>query len=210
MQGEHGTDWYGVPRRATSWAGVTQCVARWIDHISTAAGSVAAVLTAALAVLTLALVIARYCFDWNHTGWEEFKWHCFGAAVLLGGALCLARDGHVRMDLIYGRLPPRARAAIDLVAMLVVVLPFCLIVVHYGTSGALDSLERGEVSRNAGGLPYRWIPRSFIPFGFAVLALQAIAVAMRAVVVIIGGTKTDGDGDGDGDDDGADSKESAT
>jgi len=173
------------------WAGALQAAAGWIAAVARSAAATAALLVAVLAVLTVVLVVARYCFGWNHTGWEEFKWHCFGAAVMLGGAWCLERDGHVRMDLVYARLPPRGKAAIDLAAMLVVVVPFCLVVAYYGTTGALDSFERGEISRNAGGLPHRWIIRSTIPLGFALLGLQAVAVAMRSLVVVVGGVQVD-------------------
>ncbi len=37
----------------------------------------------------------------------------------------------------------------------------------------------GEGSPDPGGLPYRFLLRAFIPLGFALLALQAAAQAIR-------------------------------
>ena len=187
---ERGVWWYGKPRLVSSWARACARLAGWLGTLATGAAVVAATLTAALAVLTLGLVVARYCFAWNDAGMEELKWHLFGTAVMLGGAWCLAHDGHVRMDLVYGRLSKRARAAIDALGILLLVLPFCALVAWYGSHTALDSFDRGELSRDAGGLTNRWIIRATVPLGFALLGLQGLAQFLRAVVVVVGGTRS--------------------
>lgn len=188
---EPGVWWYGgKPRLGAAWARCAARLADWLGWLATGAAAVAAALTGLLALLTLALVVARYCFAWNDTGLEELKWHLFGTAVMLGGAWCLAHDGHVRMDLVYGRLPRRARAVIDALAMLLIVLPFCGLVAWYGAEQTLDSFERGELSRNAGGLTNRWFIRSTIPIGFTLLGLQGLAQLLRALVVAVGGARS--------------------
>lgn len=45
---------------------------------------------------------------------------------------------------------------------------------------------RGERSPNEGGLEARWIVKSFIPLGFALLMLQALAHIGRKILVIMG------------------------
>jgi TRAP-type mannitol/chloroaromatic compound transport system permease small subunit len=42
-----------------------------------------------------------------------------------------------------------------------------------------QSWLRAESSPNPGGLPYRWALKSLIPLGFALLALQGLAHALR-------------------------------
>lgn len=181
--------WYGRPRLTAGWARGCARLATWLGSVAAGAAGIAAALIAALAVLTVALVVLRYCFGWNHTGLEELKWHLFGTAVMLAGAWCLARDGHVRMDLIYSRLPPRARAAVDCLGLALIVLPLCALVVWYGSAMTIDSFERGELSRDAGGLSHRFAIRAMVPLGFALLGLQGLAQLLRSLVVVLGGPR---------------------
>lgn len=119
-----------------SWRSVLsagcQGISRWSAWWATLAG----VLTLGLALLTVALVVARYAFAWTLNGWDELRWHLFGAIFLLAMAGCLSAGGHVRVDVLQQRLSPRVRAGIDLVLTLLVLVPFCVVMLWYGSRNA--------------------------------------------------------------------------
>jgi TRAP-type mannitol/chloroaromatic compound transport system permease small subunit len=61
-------------------------------------------------------VVARYVFD-SPTVWaDQLSILIFGGFFIMGGAYTMLGDGHVRMDLIYRRLPSdQVRAVVDVV-----------------------------------------------------------------------------------------------
>lgn len=150
-------------------------------------------------VLLMALVIGydvamRYLFHSGSVALQELEWHLFALIFLLGAAYTLRHDGHVRVDMIYRSrfMGARRRALVDLAGTLLFLLPFCWLVI----SGSLPFVENAwsmhEGSPDPGGLPARWLLKAAIPFGFALLLLQGIAMAIRSVQVLFGdGTAQD-------------------
>lgn len=69
-----------------------------------------------IAIMTILVieVVARYVFD-SPTVWaNQLSILIFGGFFIMGGAYTMLGDGHVRMDLIYRRLPGnRVRAVFD-------------------------------------------------------------------------------------------------
>ena len=51
----------------------------------------------------------------------------------------------------------------------------------------MQSYRIGEGSPDPGGLPYRFIIKAFIPAGFVLLALQSLALTLRALQPFFGG-----------------------
>ncbi len=115
------------------WRRIVMVGCAGIERWSTRWAMLAGWLVLGLAVLTVALVIARYGFGWTHNGWDEVRWHLFSAAFLLAMAGCFASNGHVRVDVVHQRLSPRVRAAIDLTLTLLVLLPWCVVMIGYGS-----------------------------------------------------------------------------
>jgi TRAP-type mannitol/chloroaromatic compound transport system permease small subunit len=106
---------------------------------------------------------------------------------LLAAAWTLQAGGHVRVDVFYAEASPRTRAWIDVFGTLVFLLPFAAAVFwlslpYVGRSWAV--LER---SPEASGLPFVYLLKTLIPVFAALMALQGVAQAVRAVVVLRGG-----------------------
>ncbi|WP_271407621.1 TRAP transporter small permease subunit [Pseudomonas sp. Q1-7] len=106
------------------------------------------------------------------------------AYFLLGGAYSMQLDAHVRMDLVYGRFGPRARALIDV--MTVGFLLFYLALLLYGgISSTQYALEYKETSYSA------WSPQMapikvLMTFGVLLMLLQAIACLFRDLAIVLG------------------------
>jgi len=108
----------------------------------------------------------------------------FGILFMMSGAYTLSRNGHVRADLLYRMLSPRAQAALDLVLYLAFFLPGIAALVYAGWEFAGKSWAIREASSVTGsGLPV-WPVKAFIPLAGALLLLQAFAEMARCLICL--------------------------
>ncbi len=94
-----------------------------IDALSTWIGKAFAWL---ILILTLGIsyeVIVRYVFRAPTTWAFDFSYINYGALFLMAGAYTLARNGHVRGDVLYRLWKPRTQASFDLVLYIIFFLP---------------------------------------------------------------------------------------
>ncbi|MBF0169869.1 MAG: TRAP transporter small permease subunit [Nitrospinae bacterium] len=164
-------------------------IARFLDSLAEGTGRAVAWLALALTALTVYDVVARYAFQSGSVALQEAEWHIFAVLFLLAAAYTLKHDAHVRVDILYGRLGPRGKGIVDLLGTLLLLLPFCLLMI--GTSWEFVSLswEMGESSSDPGGLPYRWLLKGMIPLGFLLVALQGVAQAIHALRAVVTGAE---------------------
>lgn len=153
---------------------------RAFERFADTLGVISAVLLLGLVANVFYDVVMRYLFNDVSIGMQELEWHLFSAIFLLGTAYALKVDGHVRVDLVYERLPPRRQALIDMVGTVVFIWPFCLLVADYGIDFAAEAYSIGEISGDPGGLPMRWIIKGMIPLAFACVVVTSIGFLLRA------------------------------
>jgi TRAP-type mannitol/chloroaromatic compound transport system permease small subunit len=129
----------------------------------------------------------RYLLQSGSVAAQELEWHLFALIILLGAGYTLKHDEHVRVDLLYAssRLSDRHRALIDIIGNLCFLLPFAVLVVWSSLPFAYSSFVGAEVSPDPGGLTNRWLLKAAIPFGFMLLALQALANSSRAILKLL-------------------------
>jgi TRAP-type mannitol/chloroaromatic compound transport system permease small subunit len=147
---------------------------------------VAAYLWVLLVLVIVFAVTLRYVFGRGSIMLEEIQWHIYGVGFILALSYALVVDRHVRIDVLAERLPVRARAWIELVGLLLFLIPFCLAVIVEAMPFVLRSWQLNEVSAAPGGLPYRWVAKSFIIWGFSLLLLAAIARLLRVTALLFG------------------------
>ena len=93
------------------------------------------------------------------------------------------RDEHVRVDIFYREMSVKRRAIVNLFGVLFFIFPLCAFFVIEGLDYVSASWSIKEVSRNAGGLPFPFVPLLksallFMPFA---VALQGLSMALRSV-----------------------------
>ena len=159
---------------------VSQFFVRGVDALSVRLGQLAAWMLVLACALSAGNALIRYTFNLGSNAWLEAQWYLFGAAVFLGAPALLKLNEHVRVDVIYGSRAPRTRAWIDLLGLLLVLLPVCLITGWLSIHMVHDSYVQQEVSPSAGGL-LRWPIKGMIPLGFALLALQSVSEIIKRV-----------------------------
>jgi TRAP-type mannitol/chloroaromatic compound transport system permease small subunit len=176
--------------QATSldWRGHVKALlalSRAIDAMNAYLGRFADVCVVLATVISAGNAMMRYAFDQSSNAWLEIQWYLFGAIFLLAAGYTLKHNGHVRIDIIYGRFSARTQAWIDLLGSLLFLLPLCGLIVWLAWPGFVDSFVSGETSPDAGGL-IRWPVRLLIPLGFALLALQGVAEIIKRIAFLRG------------------------
>lgn len=165
-------------------------LARAIDRLNETVGRVVIWLVLAAVLISAGNAMMRYGANMSSNAWLEIQWYLFSLIFLLGAGYTLKHDGHVRIDVLYGRFTPRARAGIDLAGHLLFLLPMASLIGWLGWTGFHQALSIGEMSSDAGGL-MRWPIRLAIPLGFLLLALQGIAEAIKRAAFLFDGVARD-------------------
>lgn len=162
-----------------------QRLAGAIDALNRRVGRAVAWLIGASVLISAGNAIVRKALDTSSNAWLEVQWYLFAAAFLGGAGYVLLVDEHVRIDALAQRFPPRVRAAIDAVALVLFVLPLCALMIALGGELAWNAWVHDEMSYNAGGLP-RWPVYACMPAGFVLLALQAVSELIKRVAFLRG------------------------
>lgn len=159
-----------------------------IDKLNDAIGRTVCWLVVVMIAVASFNSIARYSgrflgLQLSSNALLELQWYLFSLLFLLGAAYTLRHDGHVRVDLLYGRLSPRGKAWIDLIGTLVVLLPFSGLMLWLCWPAVRNSWRIGEVSPDPGGLP-RYPIKTMILVAFLLLILQGIAITIRKIALL--------------------------
>lgn len=156
---------------------------RRIDAVTAFVGRMMSWVAIALITIGVYNVLARYIGA--HLGMQlssnaliEAQTQAFDLIFLLGAAYLLQHDGHIRIDFAYATASARLRAWIDVLGGVLLLLPFCCVVLWYSWGYVARSWNRLEVSPNPGGLPLYPI-KTVILLAFALLLLQGVSEVIK-------------------------------
>src|SRR5262245_3818336 len=156
----------------------------FIDSLSTWVGKAFAWL---ILVLTLGIsyeVFVRKFLAAPTTWAFDFSYINYGALFLMAGAYTLARNGHVRADVIYRFWRPRLQAAMDLVLYIIFFLPAVGALIYSGWNYAKFSIQFKEVSIfSPAGVPVFPL-KTLIPLTGVLLLIQGTAEIIRCILCI--------------------------
>ncbi len=133
-------------------------------------------------------VFVRYALR-DPTSWAfDLSYLMYGTLFMMGGAYTLARDSHVRGDVIYRLWKPKTQARVEFVVYIFFFFPGILALVFAGTDYALESWSynygRGEVSINSpAGVPISQF-KTVLPVAGALLFFQGLAQVCRCIICI--------------------------
>ena len=160
-------------------------LSRLIDKISTGVGKLTMWLILVTTLISAGNALMRKIFNISSNSMLEIQWYLFAAVFMLGAGYGLLKNSHVRIDFISSKLSHRARNWVDVIGIVVVLIPFCVIMLRLGWPFFTQALASGEMSQNAGGL-MRWPAYVLIPAGFALLMLQGISELIKRVAFLTG------------------------
>ena len=160
-------------------------LSRLIDTISTVVGKLTMWLILATTLISAGNALVRKIFNQSSNGLLEIQWYLFAAVFLLGAGYGFLKNSHVRIDFISSKLSDRGRNWVDVIGILVVLIPFCVISIALGWPFFIQAYTSGEISTNAGGL-IRWPVYGLIPLGFALLMMQAVSELIKRIAFLTG------------------------
>ena len=155
-------------------------LARVIDRLNALTGRAVAWLGLAAVLICATTASARYALNIGSNAWLEIQWYLNAAVFLLVAAYTLRRQEHVRIDVIFGRLPPRVQAWIDILGGIFALLPAMIIIAWYSWPSLANSFRINEYSSDPGGL-IRWPVRLLIPVAFSLIALQGLSEIIKRI-----------------------------
>lgn len=160
-------------------------ISQAVDGLNTLVGKVTMWLILATTLISAGNAIVRKIFDSSSNALLEIQWYLFAGVFLLGAGYGLLKNSHVRIDFLSSRFSDRTRNWIDVVGILAVLFPFCVIIITLSWPLFTQALESGEMSHNAGGL-IRWPVYGLVPLGFALLMLQGLSELIKRVAFLTG------------------------
>jgi|SRR3954468_5539489 TRAP-type mannitol/chloroaromatic compound transport system permease small subunit len=161
-------------------------LAERIDRLNTVIGRAASWCALAIVLIGFAVVLLRYVLGLGSIWLQESILYAHAALFLLAAAWTLREGGHVRVDVFYADASPRAKAWVDLVGTLLLLLPFCLAILWFSLPYVERSWAILERSRESSGLPLVFLLKTLIPAFAVLLALQGVAQAIRAALILRG------------------------
>jgi TRAP-type mannitol/chloroaromatic compound transport system permease small subunit len=158
---------------------------RLVDALNERIGKAVYWLVLLMVLVSAGNAIIRKTLNMSSNAWLELQWYLFSAVFLLCAAYTLLRNEHVRIDIIAGRLSPRAQAWIDVFGTVFFLLPMALLIATLSWPYFVRGFVHNEVSGSAGGLTL-WPARLLLPVGFALLSLQGVSELVKRVAFLAG------------------------
>lgn len=160
-------------------------LSKLIDGLTRRIGKFVLWLILATTLISAGNAIVRKAFSVGSNSLLEIQWYLFAAVFMLGSGYALLKNAHVRIDFIAARLSARARNWIDVIGIMLVLIPFCVILIVLGWPYFAQAYHSGEMSQNAGGL-IRWPVYAMLPLGFALLLMQGLSELIKRVLFLTG------------------------
>lgn len=129
--------------------------------------------------------LVRKVFQISSNALLEVQWYLFSAVFLLGAGYALLKNAHVRIDFVASHLSRRVVHWIEIIGVLTVLLPLCVMLIDLSWPLVLNAWVSGEMSQNAGGL-IRWPVYLLLPSGLALLLLQGISELIKRIAYLRG------------------------
>ena len=168
----------------TSLRRLSAAIDRLNDRIGAAIQWIALIMVIVGSFNAIARYAGRYTsLSLSSNAYLELQWYLFSLIFLMGAAYGLNHDYHVRVDVLYARLGPRARAWIDLIGSALFLAPFAIVMLWISWGPIANSWSILETSPDPGGLP-RYPIKTVILVSFFLLLLQAFSQIVKNVAIL--------------------------
>jgi TRAP-type mannitol/chloroaromatic compound transport system permease small subunit len=164
-----------------------QKVLLFVDKISTFVGHAFSFFIVALTLHVSWEVFRRYALDSPRPWAFDVMIYFYGTLFMMAGAYTLARNGHVRGDILYGFFRPRTQATIDLILYIVFFLPGVFALTYAGYFYASESWAINEHSTITYEGPPLYPFKTVIPIAGAFVLMQGIVEIIRCVICLKNG-----------------------
>lgn len=161
-----------------------QNVLLFIDKLSTWVGQAFSWLILTLTLLISWEVFSRYVLNHPHPWAFDAMIMMYGTLFMMAGAYTLAKNGHVRGDVLYGFFPPRLQASLDLVLYISFFIPGVVALCWAGYIYAGESWAINEHSNITSEGPPVYPFKTIIPIAGLFILIQGVVEIIRCVMCI--------------------------
>lgn len=148
----------------------------WCDRLTTL---VCATALAVLVATVLAIVLLRFGFDMGFIKLQNLAGYAFAVLLILTLPYCLARGGHVRVDVLSERLPPSYLRGADIVALLAFLIPVFGLMIWAFLPDLRFSWAIREGAIETGGLGGVYLVKTTVAASGVLMIVQGIAAVLR-------------------------------
>jgi TRAP-type mannitol/chloroaromatic compound transport system permease small subunit len=157
-----------------------------LERIASAVGWLFLVCTAVIVFDVLSRKFGFQLPGFGSTRLQELEWQLHTAIFSFWLAVAYIKNSHVRIDVALATARPRTRALIEFAGCLGFAIPYCLVAIYFSLDFTWTAFIDNEASPSANGLPWIWIPKSFISLGLILLLAAVMSVLMRVIVYLFG------------------------
>jgi TRAP-type mannitol/chloroaromatic compound transport system permease small subunit len=155
-----------------------------VDKLSTFVGHAFSFIIILLTLQVSWEVFSRYALSDPHAWAFDAMIIQYGTLFMMAGAYTLAKNGHVRGDVLYGFFQPRTQASIDLVLYIVFFIPGVIALTYAGYYYAAESWAIREHSNVTAEGPPIYPFKTVIPVAGLFLLFQGIVEIIRCVICL--------------------------
>lgn len=142
-------------------------------------------LTLLMVLVTFIVVVIRYVFDSGSIALQESITYLHSMIFLIGASWTLQQDAHVRVDIFYTHMSADARAWIDFLGSVFLLLPVMVFISWISWDYVSSSWEVLEGSREAGGIAAVFLLKSLILVFTTLLILQGLVQALESMQTLL-------------------------
>jgi len=162
-----------------------------IDGVNNWIGRKVSWLTVLLILVVCLDVLRRKLFSQTEAWITELECHLFALLFLFGAAYTFLNDRHVRVDVFFSKQSKKDKAWINIAGIILLLFPWCSILIYWGIHYAWQSFLVGEGSPNPNGLPALYLIKFAIPVAIFLLLLQGISELIKSILIISDDVKTE-------------------
>ncbi len=132
-----------------------------------------------LTLVVLTVVVLRYGFGVGFIELQDSATYAFAVLAIFSVPVCLARGGHVRVEVISEKLSPTYRRAADVAALIFCLIPVFGVILWAWWPQMAYAWSIREASLETGGLPGLYIIKTALPVAAALTIAQGLAAILR-------------------------------
>ncbi len=129
------------------------------------------------------IVITRFVFSYEQAFMGDLVRFWYAAFFLFASAYTLVEGGHVRVDVLYARVTNRKKAWVNALGSLVLGLPVCWTILHYGLGSRQSSLIAPilsfETSPSGYGMYVKYLMAAFLVVFAVSMALIFVSYFLK-------------------------------
>lgn len=132
-----------------------------------------------MVITTFLVVVLRYVFNIGWIAMQESITWMHALVFMIGAAYTMKQEGHVRVDIFYGKMSVRSRAWVDFLGTLFFLLPVFGFILWASWDYVLFSWSLKESSQEAGGLPGLFLLKTVLLVMPVLMLLQGISILIH-------------------------------